>query len=242
MVCINQHKETPMLRTLLFILGGIGAMAMLAATLFATPTTPAGAAEPIGNAPSTLEQPAFQQGPNQARHLDRKMLTTALLKSTLDVTGLERDALAEALTNGQSLAQIAEANGSTADAIIQPVLDKARDRLDKAVQNGRISQERADELLDKLSREATQIVEDNQLGEKINALKERAEQLAVLPALVRTAADETGLTPQEIRQQLRDGASLETIVTDAGGDIQQVIDNATDAFRAAAEDAVTQSR
>lgn len=51
------------------------------------------------------------------------------------------------LQSGQSLAQIAEANGKTAEELAAFLLDELEEYLAQAVANGRSTQERADEIL-----------------------------------------------------------------------------------------------
>lgn len=61
--------------------------------------------------------------------------------------GIEPATVLDGLQNGQSLAQIAEANGKTRDELKNYLLDELTDKVNQAVENGRITQERADEIL-----------------------------------------------------------------------------------------------
>jgi hypothetical protein len=72
-----------------------------------------------------------------------------------------------AVRGGQSLAQVAATNGSSGDAVVQAVATKAGQRLEREVQAGRITQERADELLQRLTERATAIVNDTTLSTKL---------------------------------------------------------------------------
>ena len=58
----------------------------------------------------------------------------------------EADVLA-GLQSGQTLAQIAEANGKTRDELKSFLLSEVEEKVTAAVENGRITQERADEIL-----------------------------------------------------------------------------------------------
>jgi polyhydroxyalkanoate synthesis regulator phasin len=66
----------------------------------------------------------------------------------LDVTPQE---LRSELRAGKSLAQIATAHGKTVDGLVDVIVAPAKARLDKAVANGRLTRQRADELLDRLT-------------------------------------------------------------------------------------------
>ena len=59
--------------------------------------------------------------------------------------GIEVDALREALRNGQTIAEVAEANGVEVQAVVDALVADAIARIDEAVANGRLTQEEADE-------------------------------------------------------------------------------------------------
>ena len=66
----------------------------------------------------------------------------------LDVTPQE---LRSELRAGKSLAQIATAHGKTAAGLVDVIVGPAKARLDRAVENGHLTRQRADELLDRLT-------------------------------------------------------------------------------------------
>ena len=67
------------------------------------------------------------------------------LDSAADVIGIDTDTLLDSLMDGQSLAEIAEANGSSAQAVIDALVADAQARLDDAVADGLIDPETAEE-------------------------------------------------------------------------------------------------
>ena len=69
------------------------------------------------------------------------------LGNVAEFLGVEPKDVLDGLQNGQSLAQIAEANGKTRDELKNYLLDELTDKVNQAVENGRITQERADEIL-----------------------------------------------------------------------------------------------
>lgn len=204
--------------------------------------------EPVAAAPApqgiALETAQAAQGPGGFRQQGRRgdaegrPLVPLLIRTTATLTNQTPFDVTQALVDGQSLAAIATAGGSSADAVVAEVATQARERLDRAVERGRITQEEADRLLQELEQRATELMNDPALGEQVGERIAQIEERYVMPALVREASLATGLAPRDITQQLRDGQSLTEIVTAAGGDITQVIDAATDAFRTAAEAAV----
>ena len=62
-----------------------------------------------------------------------------------EAIGIEVDALLEALRNGQTIAEVAQANSVEVQAVVDALVADATARLDEAVANGRLTQEEADE-------------------------------------------------------------------------------------------------
>ena len=60
------------------------------------------------------------------------------------MAGVATDELTEALRDGQSLADI---SGANVDAVIAYLVDEQTAQINEAVENGRLDQERADEML-----------------------------------------------------------------------------------------------
>ena len=65
--------------------------------------------------------------------------------------GLTPQELRSELRAGKSLAQIATAHGKTVDGVVDAVVAPAKARLDRAVANGHLTRQRADELLGRLT-------------------------------------------------------------------------------------------
>ena len=65
--------------------------------------------------------------------------------------GVTPRALRSELRSGKSLAEIATAHGKSVDGLVDAIVAHARARLDKAVEKGRLTRQRADELLSRLT-------------------------------------------------------------------------------------------
>ena len=61
-----------------------------------------------------------------------------------DVLGIEQDELREALRSGQSIADVAEANGVDVQVVIDALVAEANTKIDQAVADGRIDEAEAD--------------------------------------------------------------------------------------------------
>jgi hypothetical protein len=65
--------------------------------------------------------------------------------------GISPQELRSELRSGKSLAQIATAHGKSVEGLVDAIVAKAKERLDKAVANGRLPRQRADEILERLT-------------------------------------------------------------------------------------------
>ena len=87
-----------------------------------------------------------------------------LVNATVSVTGLSMQEVMTDLQNGQSLAQIAQSKGKTADDVMKTARTQLQDQLKQAVTNGRITQAQSDALLSNFDQNASQLVNDATLG------------------------------------------------------------------------------
>ena len=95
--------------------------------------------------------PQCRRKENVARHW---------VKIAAETVGISAEDFVDALRAGQTPAQIAEANGSSGQAIIDAIVADAQVRLDQAVADGKISQEEADQRLADITDKATHWVEN----------------------------------------------------------------------------------
>ena len=89
-----------------------------------------------------VKPPAFFRGPRLGAH------RLGPITKYLDITPQE---LRSELRSGKSLAEIATAHGKTVDGLVDAIVGPAKARLDRAVENGRLTRQRADELLARLT-------------------------------------------------------------------------------------------
>ena len=78
-------------------------------------------------------------------------LKTKRLAAASEYLGLTRERIRAELKAGKSLAQIAAAQGKTADGLATAMLAPVKDRLAKAVAAKRLTRERANEILERLN-------------------------------------------------------------------------------------------
>jgi polyhydroxyalkanoate synthesis regulator phasin len=65
--------------------------------------------------------------------------------------GITPQELHTELRSGKSLAQVATAHGKTVEGLVDAITAKAKERLDKAVANGKLTRQRAEEILARLT-------------------------------------------------------------------------------------------
>ena len=138
------------------------------------------------------------------------------LADLADVVGISTDDLRSALRDGQTLAQVAEANGVDPQQVVDVLVANGTERLDAAVASGRIDQATADERKASLPDRAADLVS----GE----LERRAHSHSRRAAAIRTAAEAIGIDAGELRAALRDGQTIAQVAEANGVDPQDVID------------------
>lgn len=144
-------------------------------------------------------------------------------------TGLERQEIAQALRGGETLADLITANGGDVDAFVNEAVALAEARIDEAVDNGRIPQERADEM----KANVRQGIEQRINGEA--PLMERRRggagagnfPLAGDGEFAALVEQYTGLTPPEVAEAVRGGETIADLIAANGGDVEAFIDEAT---------------
>jgi hypothetical protein len=72
------------------------------------------------------------------------------LSTAAEYLGLTEAELEEKLTEGSTLAEVAEAEGKSVDGLKQAIVDAARERIEEAVEDGDLKQSEADALLEGL--------------------------------------------------------------------------------------------
>ncbi len=108
-----------------------------------------------------LEAPeADNDGTEDGEREGRSGRSGCKLDTAAEAIGIDVEALRSALDDGQTIAEVAAANGVSADAVIDAMVEAAEERLSAKVEEGRITQNEAD---DKLV-EKTQRIEDRVNG------------------------------------------------------------------------------
>ena len=81
------------------------------------------------------------------------------LSAAAEYLGLTEDELEKRLDEGDTLAEVAEAEGKSVDGLVQALLTAAQERIEQAVEDGHLTQSEAADLLDGLEERLRDFVE-----------------------------------------------------------------------------------
>lgn len=167
-----------------------------------------------------------------------QLLAAALLQETADQLGVTLRDLTADVEDGQTINDVIVANGGDVAAVTAAVEAQFVERLDTALANERIDQERYDEMVagidaamdEALARPAPQTVR-----ERVRT----GVELRMDNAILNLVSEETGLTRQEVFAQLREGKTIGVVITENGGDLDaisgQIVAGLTDRINEAVE-------
>jgi len=135
------------------------------------------------------------------------------LETAAGVLGMSEDELRDALEDGSSLAQLAEERGVDVQALVDALVAAATSELD----------ERVAELKEDLPEQIADLVERELDGPREHVWEVRGPGGVDLLDL-EAAAGALGMSEEELRDALGDGASLEDVAEERGVDVQVVVD------------------
>ena len=187
----------------------------------------AGAAQAQEAAPQS--QPAVAQHQGEGRGL-RGLLSGdggAILETHTGLSGAE---VAEAVRGGSTIAELIEANDESVNAFISEATETAQARIDQAVEDGRLSEERAARMSERLETEITERV--NSTRPLARGDKQRGPMNGEMMSLVE---EYTGLSRMQTAEAVREGSTIAELIEANGESVDAFVDEAialsTDARR-----------
>lgn len=172
----------------------------------ATPTAPTAQATATPGAPTAPKSPG-----HAGRAVGGEMVRTLA-----ELTKLTPAEIVAELRAGKSLAGIASAHGSSADALIKAARAKLDTRLKQAVTSGKITQAQADAALKRFDTQASTVVNRTDLGQSKVGKAGRH-------GLVAATASVTGLTEAQVQAELKSGKTFAQIAQEHGKTIDDVL-------------------
>lgn len=164
-----------------------------------------------------------------------------VIQVVLDETGLTLTEIHTQLHAGVSLADLITENGGDPAAVISEAVSAATERINTAVEDGRLTQERADALLADLEQTVTDAINGQgpmmmQMGGRGGRMQGGMKGGMFLrgtePGMIQLAAEQTGLETSAIIEQMQAGASLGEILTANNVDIETFVDAAIENMQA----------
>jgi hypothetical protein len=148
-----------------------------------------------------------------------------ILRVVTAYLGVTRQQLRADLRSGETLAQIANAQGKSVSGLEQAIEAAVRSRLGQAVAAGKITSQREQLILSRLPARLDKLVGSSHPSALI--------RLALLRrGVIRVSAAYLGLTPQELRSQLGAGKTLAQVANEQGktaSGLEQAIETAVKA-------------
>jgi hypothetical protein len=194
-------------KILIGIAGGALALALAGGAVYAGPSLNRSLATTQAATPTALPgaNPA-----DAARHGRQRgkaaLLTAALIKASAEVTATRPKDVLAALRDGKTLSQYAADHGKTDADVIAAARKHVQDRLNQALGNDKLTQERVDALLKQFDDGAPKLMADANLGKQIG--RALAKRHPVAAGLIKATADVTGTKPADVLAALKQGQSL----------------------------------
>lgn len=169
----------------------------------------AGAQEAETPADGTAPESTEETTDRAARKAERRAALAELL-------GMTTDELAEALSAGSTLAEVAEAQGVGVQELIDFLVERREERITAAEDAGRITEEEAEEKREGAAEKAEAAV-NGEFGEKRGKRGHRGAKLA-------TVADALGVTAEELREAVQAGSTIADVAEANGVSVDAVVD------------------
>ncbi|MCC6613614.1 MAG: hypothetical protein IT320_09060 [Anaerolineae bacterium] len=168
----------------------------------------------------------------------------ALLNVIGDETGLAPREIVQQVAQGSTLADIITANGGDVQTVIDAATANVAERLDNAVADGFLTQERADEIFANVQTAIEGALNGEiDLGERGQIDLDRGQvRRQGERALADAVSNATGLSGREILDQLREGTTMAELVEASGGDVDAVIAEASAALNEHIDQALANGR
>lgn len=170
--------------------------------------------------------------------LDRGALRRAseriLVQATVDATKLSPVDIIKQLRDGKTLAEVITAQGANVDTVVSAAVAMATEQINTAVNDGRLGQVQADNLIANLQKLYTAAVNGDS--------RIHAEKMVVGLAVLRFAAEQTGLKVADIVTEIRGGKSLADVLGEHNIDTTTFISGVVAAAKSRLDKAVANGR
>jgi len=143
------------------------------------------------------------------------------LEAVADTLGLTEEELVEALRDGTSVAELAEEQGVDLDDIVSDVLAEAEERLEEAVENGRLTEDQKSQMLERLADDLPQHFSEpwEPRGPQRGLFGQFSESFW---SRYDAVSEVLGLDPEELFSELHDGKSVAEVADEQGVPVDEI--------------------
>jgi uncharacterized protein (DUF433 family) len=139
------------------------------------------------------------------------------LEIVAEVLGMTVDEVREAVAGGQTIAELAEAQGVPLQDVADALVAAEAERLQQAVEDGRLTQEEADERIARIEENILERLESGERGGPGGPRGSRGSHLEVV-------AEVLGMTTDEVREAVAGGQTIAELAEAQGVPLQDVAD------------------
>ncbi len=164
----------------------------------------------------------------------RRASQRILLQAAADATKLSTGDILKQVRGGKTLAEVIAANGANVETVVNAAVATATVEINTAVTAGRLGQLQADALIANLQKVYMAAVNGK--------FRQVAGKAIATVAVLRLAAQQTGVSVKDITQEIRSGKSLAAVLTEHNVDPVAFITSAVDVAKTRLDKAVTNGR
>jgi polyhydroxyalkanoate synthesis regulator phasin len=152
-----------------------------------------------------------------------RALMTALLGAAEKALNLPQAALRQELGTGKTLADVIKAHGGDVAAIEASAKTAVTDQINKAVADGKLTQDQANKLLEKLDTALDKLVNTKWPKNLRTRLLEARLKAMGLRVLVKETATQSNILQRDLLKEVRGGKALAQIATGHGADPAKIV-------------------
>ena len=147
------------------------------------------------------------------------------LEVSAEVLGMESEGLRDALMDGQTIAEIAAAQGVPLEELAEALLEPVLDRIQKGVDDGRITQTEAGERIANMTDRLVDALESGKWRQMLTQIARLPDWFPRWPLV--PLSEVLGMDGEALRQALIDGKSVKDLAEEQGVAIVDVVDALT---------------
>lgn len=196
----------------------------------------------LAEGPGTGGSGASQDAPGQGQQ--RPKLVRGLFKAIADASGLSADVFKQGFKDGKSINQVLEENNVDPAAVQEQVLAQLDERLAQAVEDGKITEDKAREISERapeaLANFMNRVPKPHDGGNGGDSGQHRPR--GIVKNALQTAAEVIGIDIQELKDGLKSGKTIAEVASENGSSGDAVIDALVDQANAAIDKAVADGK